>query len=83
MFGFGKVPCFICDAQVPRKAAMTVREEKGFTVCRHCLERWQARGGACPRCQAPLRGGQEPGIFLTGKRAFGHADCGAFRLLAA
>ena len=83
MFGFGKVPCLLCDQRVTRKDALTVREHKGFTFCRPCFERWQARGATCPRCQAPLRGGQEPGIFLHGKREFGHADCGALRLIAA
>jgi hypothetical protein len=84
MFGFrfGKVPCFVCDEQVARKNVFTVREQRGFTVCRPCLERWRARGGTCPECQTPLRGAQEPGIFLEGKRAFGHADCGALRLIA-
>lgn len=83
MFGFGKVPCFVCGQRVARKGALTVREQKGFTVCRQCLERWQARGGTCPECQTPLRGAQEPGIFLQGKGVFGHADCGALRLTAA
>jgi hypothetical protein len=83
MFGFGKVPCILCDQQVARKAAFAVRDRKGFAVCRLCVERWQAAGGMCPQCNAPLRGSQDPGVFLDGVRSFGHADCGALRLVAA
>jgi hypothetical protein len=80
MFGFGKVACILCDHRVPRKDALSVRDRKGYAVCRFCMERWQAAGGTCPHCQAPLRGPQDAGIFLEGKRSFGHADCGASRL---
>jgi hypothetical protein len=81
MFGFGKVVCVLCDQQVARKQALKVQGQNGVTICRGCLERWQVRG-ACPECGAPLRGTQEPGIFLERKRALGHADCGATRLIA-
>jgi hypothetical protein len=83
MFGFGKVPCLLCDRQVTRKEALAVQGQKGFAVCRGCIEGWQARGGKCPKCQTPLWGGQQAGIFLQGRRSFGHADCGATRLVAA
>jgi hypothetical protein len=82
MLGFGKVTCILCDQRVARKAALAVRDRKGFAVCRHCVERWQTNGGACPECQAPLRGPHEAGIFLAGNRSFGHAECGALRLSA-
>jgi hypothetical protein len=82
-FGFGKVPCVLCDQQINRKDALKVSGQKGFTVCRPCLDRWRAAGGTCPECHTGLRGSQEPGVFLTGKRSFGHADCGAARLIAA
>jgi len=83
MFGFLKVACVLCDRQVARRDAFAVRDRKGYAVCRFCVERWQAAGGTCPHCNAALRGTQEPGIFLEGKRTFGHADCGASRLVAA
>lgn len=83
MFGLGKVACVLCDRQVARKEAFAVRDRKGYAVCRPCVERWQANGGMCPQCHAPLRGPQEAGIFLEGTRSFGHADCGALRLTVA
>jgi hypothetical protein len=83
MFGFGKVPCVLCDQQVARKHALKVLGQKGFAVCRACLEQWRALGGTCPECHAALRGAQEPGLFLRERRVFGHADCGAARLVAA
>jgi hypothetical protein len=83
MLGFGKVTCILCDHRVARKEALAVRDRKGFAVCRQCVERWQTNGGTCPSCHAPLRGPQEAGIFLEGKRAFGHADCGGLRLTVA
>jgi len=82
MFGFGKVPCVLCDQQIWSKEAFKVLGHKGYAVCRRCFDRWHAHGGTCPECRAPLRGGQEPGIFLRDPRAFGHADCGADRLVA-
>jgi predicted amidophosphoribosyltransferase len=83
MFGFGKVTCILCDQRTERKQALAVRDRKGLAVCRRCVERWQANGGICPQCRTPLRGPHEAGIFLEGKRSFGHADCGASRLIAA
>ncbi|HEX3178917.1 MAG TPA: hypothetical protein VHZ49_19730 [Methylomirabilota bacterium] len=83
MFGFGKSTCILCDQRVPRSEAFAVRDRKGFAVCHRCVERWQASGGTCPRCQAPLAGPQQAGIFLEGRRSFGHADCGAVPLTAA
>ena len=83
MFGLGKATCILCDQRIARKEALAVRDRKGFTVCRHCVDRWQANGGTCPQCKSPLRGPQEAGIFLEGKRSFGHADCGALRLTGA
>jgi hypothetical protein len=83
MFAFRKVPCILCDRQVARRDALPVRDRKGYAVCRFCIERWQAAGKTCPHCHTPLRGAQEPGIFLEGERSFGHADCGASRLIAA
>jgi hypothetical protein len=80
MFAFRKVTCILCDQRIARREAMLVRDRKGFAVCRQCVERWQANGGTCPQCQAPLRGPQEAGIFLEGRRSFGHADCGALRM---
>jgi hypothetical protein len=83
MFAFRKVPCILCDQQVAQGDALAVSDYKGYAVCRACMQRWQAAGGTCPRCHGPLRGAQEPGIFLEGKRSFGHPDCGALRLIAA
>jgi predicted amidophosphoribosyltransferase len=83
MFGFLKIPCILCDQQVARRDALSVRDRKGFAVCRFCVERWQATGAICSHCRTPLRGAQELGILLEGDRSFGHADCGALRLMAA
>jgi hypothetical protein len=83
MFGLGRIACILCDQRVARTAALAVRDRKGFAVCRVCVERWQASGGTCPQCHAPIRGPQEAGIFLEGKRSFGHSDCGASRLTTA
>jgi hypothetical protein len=83
MLGFGKMPCVLCDRQVPRKEALAVQGHKGFTICRRCIEAWRSSGATCPECHTPLRGSQEAGIFLQGRRSFGHADCGAARLVAA
>ena len=83
MFGFGKATCILCDQRVPRKETFAVRDYKGFAVCRRCVDQWRSNGGTCPRCQTPLRGAQQAGIFMDGKRAIGHADCGALSLTAA
>ena len=83
MFGFGRVTCVVCDRRVPRPEGMTVIGHKGYAVCRQCVEQWQAKGGLCPRCQAPLRSLEHAGIFLEGRRSFGHAGCGASGLTAA
>jgi hypothetical protein len=80
MFGLGKATCILCDQRVPRSQALAVRDRKGYSVCRNCVEQWQAKGGTCPRCLGPLRGPQDAGIFLEGQRTFGHADCGALQL---
>lgn len=80
MLGFGKVTCILCDQRIARKETLAVRDRKGFAVCHRCVDRWQASGGTCPQCQSPLRGPQEAGIFLEGKRSVGHADCGGLRL---
>lgn len=79
MLGFGKVTCILCDQRVARTEALAVRDRKGLTVCRHCVDRWHDNGGTCPRCKTPLRGPHDVGIFLKGRRV-GHADCGASRL---
>jgi hypothetical protein len=83
MFGFGKSTCILCDQRVPNREAFAVRHRKGFAVCRRCVEQWQGKGGTCPKCSSPLQGPQDVGIFLEGKRTFGHADCGAVPLIAA
>ena len=83
MFGLGKVTCILCDRRVARKETLAVRDRKGFAVCHQCVERWHTNGGTCPTCHAPLRGPQEAGIFLEGKRAFAHADCGAVHMTTA
>jgi hypothetical protein len=83
MFGLGKVTCILCDRRVARKDALAVRDRKGFAVCQPCVERWQTNGGTCSACHAPLRGPQEAGIFLEGKRTFGHSDCGGVPLTTA
>ena len=83
MFGFRKVTCILCDHRVARKEALPDRNRKGFAVCRDCVGRWEANGGACPQCQAPLRGPQEAGIFLEGTRSFRHEGCEAFRVTVA
>jgi hypothetical protein len=80
MFGLGKVTCILCDQRVARKATLAVRGRRGFAVCQRCVERWQANGGTCPQCHEALHGPQEAGIFLEGRRSFGHAGCGASRL---
>ncbi|HEY7519721.1 MAG TPA: hypothetical protein VIE36_15660 [Methylomirabilota bacterium] len=80
MFGFGKVTCILCDQRIARTEALAIRGRKGFAVCRVCVERWQANGGTCPQCKTPLRGPQDAGIFLEGRRSLGHADCGALSL---
>jgi len=41
MFGFRRVTCILCDHRVERKAALAVRDRKGFAICRRCIERWQ------------------------------------------
>lgn len=83
MFGFGKATCILCDRRVSRKEAFAVRDYKGFAICRRCVDLWRSNGGTCARCRTPLRGGQEAGIFMEGKRSIGHADCGALTLIAA
>ena len=83
MFGFGKATCILCDQRVPRKEALAARDYKAVAVCRRCLEQWRSHGAICPRCQTPLRGAQQAGIFMEGKRSIGHADCGALSLTAA
>lgn len=83
MFGLGRATCILCDQRVPRKDTLAIHGFKGYSVCVRCIDRWRSGGGLCPRCQSPLRGAQQAGIFMEGKRGFGHADCGALSLEAA
>ncbi len=77
MFGFGKVPCVLCDQQSARGQHRRVRDRKGYVVCHGCYEKWDRSGRSCERCGTPVHGGQEVGLFMDGRRALGHADCGA------
>ena len=86
MFGFGKLPCVICDHLVPRSAAVRIRDHDDLAVCRRCFERWEREGRLCKHCSSPVQGPQDPGIFLNGlnvrRYTFGHCDCGASLLVA-
>jgi hypothetical protein len=76
MFGFGKLPCVVCDRPVPRKQALALRDRKDIGVCKACLERWVREGAMCMRCKSPVVGSQDRGVFLD-CYVFGHYDCGA------
>lgn len=81
MFGWGKVTCVFCNAQVSRKEALRGKDRKDVAVCEACYEHWYRDGRTCAACQAPVRVSQEVGVFLD-RRALGHADCGSVRLTA-
>jgi len=79
MFGFGKVPCVLCDRQVSRKEALRLRDKKDTVICGACYAAWEGAGRKCGSCDTPVRGVQEAGVFLRDRHGFGHADCGADR----
>ncbi len=79
MFGFGKVPCVVCDRQVSQKDALRLRDRKDTIVCRNCFAQWDRDGRKCGRCESPVRGAQGIGLFSDRYR-LGHEDCGAERL---
>ncbi len=82
MFGFGKVPCVLCDRKVTRREAVRLLGRKDTAICQSCLTAWERNGRTCQGCATAVRGNQEVGVFLRGHRGFGHADCGADRLRA-
>jgi hypothetical protein len=81
MFGFGKLPCVVCDRVVPRKEALRLREHKAIVICKRCYDAWDRDGRKCKTCATPVRGTQEMGVFLDDHHGLGHADCGAARLV--
>jgi hypothetical protein len=80
MFGFGKLPCVLCDRVVSRKEALRLREHKEIVICKRCYDGWDRQGRKCQGCQTSVRGTQEMGVFLD-HYGLGHADCGASRLV--
>ena len=81
MFGFGRIPCVVCDHAFSRRDIVALRDRNDIGVCKSCLERWQRDGAICQRCRSAVEGAQERGIFLD-RYVFGHLDCGAARLAA-
>jgi len=81
MFGFGKVTCTVCHAQIPQNQALRAKHKKDVGVCKGCYEQWERSGKPCADCHLPVRGSQEMGVF-TDRGSFGHADCGAEWLAA-
>ncbi len=76
MFGFREATCVLCKHRVRAREVLRGHAAKGVTVCRVCYEQWEDAGRRCAGCDAPVRGGQEVGVFMD-RQGFGHADCGA------
>lgn len=81
MFVFGKKPCGFCGQRVSRSHAWRVPDRVDGLVCSACVAQWDASGRQCAECQTAVRGTQDGGAFFE-RRAFGHADCGALKLVA-
>ncbi|MBI1735494.1 MAG: hypothetical protein HYR51_10000 [Candidatus Rokubacteria bacterium] len=81
MFVPGKKPCAFCGQRVSKSHAWRAPDRSDGLVCSACYARWEADGRACAECQTAVRHSQEVGAFFE-RRALGHADCGALKLLA-
>lgn len=79
--GSGKVTCGVCEVEVPKPQTTRTLERGLSAVCYTCYERWRHSGRICAKCQTPVKGPQQPGLF-TDRQALGHADCGGAMLVA-
>jgi hypothetical protein len=81
MFWSRRVTCSVCNVDVPKAQAKRTLERGFAAVCRTCYERWNRSGRMCAKCQTPVNGLQQSGLFAD-QRALGHADCGGALLAA-
>lgn len=81
MFWSSRVTCGVCSVSVPRAQAKCTLERGFAGVCRTCYGQWNRSGRICAKCDTPVTGPQQPGLFPD-RRALGHADCGAALLAA-
>jgi len=75
MWPFGKVACQACGQAAPRGEMKLSPQERGFGVCRSCLETWEETARRCVRCQDDVKPSQQIAFFQQ-PRGFGHFDCG-------
>jgi hypothetical protein len=76
MFGFHTTFCVLGDHRVSKSDAVPVLGRKDIGVCSPCRSKWQAAGGVCARCKAPVHESHDVGLFLD-RYALGHRHCGA------
>jgi len=75
MWPFGKATCQACGQASPRRKMRLSPRERGFGVCRECVERWEGKGRSCVRCKHEVKPNQQLAFFREPK-GFGHFDCG-------
>ena len=75
MWPFGKLTCQACGQAFPKGDMKLSPRERGFGVCRGCLERWESGARRCVRCQQEVKPNQQVAFFHALK-GFGHFDCG-------
>lgn len=75
MWPFGKATCEACGQVAAKRSMRFSPRERGFGVCRECVQRWEAKGRRCARCQHEVKPHQQLALFREPK-GFGHFDCG-------
>lgn len=75
MWPFGKVTCQACGGAFQKGEMKLSPRERGFGVCRGCMEHWQGKGRRCVRCKEEVKPNHQVAFFREPK-GFGHFDCG-------
>jgi len=75
MWPFAKVICQACEQASARRKLRFSPRERGFAVCRECVDRWEGKGRRCARCLDEVKPNQQLAFFREPK-GFGHFDCG-------
>lgn len=75
MWPFGKLRCQACGQAFPRGEMMLSPRERGFGVCRGCVESWDRSERRCVRCQTEVKPTQQV-AFSQDPKGLGHWDCG-------
>lgn len=75
MWPFGKIICQACGQVAEKRGMRLSPRDRGFGVCRDCVERWEAKGRRCVHCEHEVKANQQL-AFLRKPEGLGHFDCG-------